>query len=139
MTAQRWLWLGLWSLILPVSLYFLLAFFVGLDMLDLSSTTGNMILVVAAGVLAGLFVGFGFGLRDWRILIPPLAAGLIGLGLYPLLETVWTAENETPAYVMVWLAQSVVLIVPIWLSLRRRANGPSEPGSNQESARSHLA
>lgn len=123
MTVRRGLWLGLWSVILPVVLYFLLVVTFGLDKLDLSSTGGNTILVVAAGVLAGLIVGIGFGMRDWRILIPPLAAGLIGLGLYPLLESV---DNTTPAYVVVWLGQSAAMCTSVGLSSPGSVPGRSD-------------
>ena len=116
MALGRRLWLGLWSLLLPVSLYALLAL-VFLDSFDFSSTTVNTVTVMAGGALAGLIVGFGFGLRDWRVLIPPLATGLVGLGLYPLLEGWLAGENETPGYVLVWIGQFIAMYVSTWLSL----------------------
>jgi hypothetical protein len=120
MTLRRGAWLGFWSVALPASLYFLMAFFT-LDTLDLSSTTDNMILVITAGVVAGVGIGFGFGLRDWRVLIPPIAAGLIGLGIYPLLEAAWADNYVALAYAIVWAGQAVGLWVTTWLSLRMSA------------------
>lgn len=135
MSTGRRLLLGIWSLILPVSFSFVLMFLVWTD-----STTMNTLMVVSAGVLAGLIVGYGFGLRDWRILIPPLAAGLIGLGLYPLIESVaWTSEPELRAYALVWLGQSTALYVSIWLnSIKGVARSPSKLDEPQESREGHL-
>lgn len=138
MSVRRGLWLGLWCLILPVSLYFLQVVAFGLNLLDLSSTTGNIVLVVSAGGLAGAIVSLAFGLRDWRILIPTVATGLIGLGLYPLLETAtWPADNETPAYVLVWLGQSVALYASVWFSSRTGVAGP-DVDETEESREIHL-
>ena len=134
-TLRRGAWLGFWSLVLPASLYFLMAFFT-LDALDLSSTGDNMLLVVAAGVLAGLGIGFGFGLRDWRILIPPIAAGVVGLGIYPLLESGWADDYVTLAYAMVWVGQAVALWVTTWLSLRKSAPERTEVDNPQEGDKS---
>ncbi len=131
MTIGRELWLALWSLILPIVLSILLLFLVWTD-----ATTTNTLMMVAAGALAGLIVGFGFGLRDRRILIPPLATGLIGLGLYPL-ETAWSVDNATITYALVWLGQAIALFVSTWLLSRGVANPPEADGT-QESLESRL-
>jgi len=122
MTVNRRLLLGLGSLVLPFLIYWLLVVTVGLDLFDLSSSRDNTIVVVAAGVLAGLIVGFGFGLRDWRMAAPPLGAGVLGLGIYPLLNLV---DPETTAYLVVWLGQSIALYLTVWFGMSRR--GPHTP------------
>ena len=81
--------------------------------------------MVAAALLAGLIVGIGFRLRSGKILIPSLAAGLIGLAIYPLLEAV---DNSTPAFVVVWLGQSIAIYASVWLNCTRGATDSPEVG-----------
>jgi hypothetical protein len=121
MTVRRGLWVGVWSLILPSTLTALLIFAVLLvDVLP--ETDRELVAVtVGAGVLAGAIGGLGFGVRGWWLLVPPLATGAMGLAAQLSAQT----DAVLLAIALVWLGQSIVMYLSIWLSLTQGVVGPS--------------
>ena len=102
--------------------------------LGVSDEIVNSIAITTGGVLAGLGVGFGFGLRDWRLSVPSTATGGAGLALYVLLFARDVVTSSTEGAVL-WLGvmplQALVLFATSWWMLAglARAQSPIEPAN----------